>query len=256
VLGSGTAVPTAARDNTALAFRLDGAAVLIDCPGSVEQKLARAGMDPARLDAVVITHAHIDHAYGLPSLLQNLHLLGRSAPLPIFVQPADHEWLQRLLAVWKLQEEVAFLDLQPLVPHSAIPFWERGGHRLFALATDHSRPACAIRWDLPTAPGAPGRRVVYSSDTRPVEALAEFSRGATYLIHEATFAEADAARAQQTGHSTPRQAGRIAALADAQRLLLVHLDIGADAAQWVTEARASFAGPIEVPVDGSVYVVG
>jgi len=45
------------------------------------QKLRRAGVDPGALVAVVITHIHPDHAYGLPALIRNLSVLGRQAPL-------------------------------------------------------------------------------------------------------------------------------------------------------------------------------
>jgi len=47
----------------------------------------------------------------------------------------------------------------------------------------------------------------------------------------------------------------MAALAGARRLLLLHLSERADAAVWVAEARAEFAGPVEVPDDGAVYPV-
>lgn len=250
ILGAGSAIPTADRDNTALALRADDATVLIDCPGSVEQKLARAGIHPVRLDAVVITHTHLDHLYGLPALVHNQLHLGRGAPLPLFVQPLDYERVERLLAVWDLRRLIPFLDLRPLVPGTALPFWERDGHRLFALATDHSRPSCAIRWDLPA-----GQRVVYTSDTRPVPALAEFARGADILVHEATYAGADAARAERDGHATPGEAGRIATLAGVRRLLLVHVDRGADPTRWVAEAQATFAGPVEVPPEGAIYPI-
>lgn len=251
VLGTGTAVQTAERDNTAFAFRLGESAVLVDCPGSVVQKLRRAAIDPMDLRAVVITHTHPDHLYGLPSLVHSLQLLRRSTTLPLFAQPGDLDTIHRLLAVWDLESKAGILDMRPLSTDRGAPFWEHAAHRLFALPTDHSAPSCAIRWDLPG-----GARVVYSSDTRPVEALAEFGIDATLFIHEATFASAEEVRARQSGHSTPAQAGRLATLARARRLLLVHVDVDADPARWVAEARTTYAGPIEVPSDGATYEVG
>jgi ribonuclease Z len=250
VLGSGTAVQTAERDNTAFAFRMEGSAVLVDCPGSVVVKLRRAGIDPMHLAAVVFTHAHPDHLYGLPSLVHNLQLLGRASPLPLFAQPGDLEVIRRLLAVWDLERKAGFLEMRPLPTKPGTPFWEQAGHKLSALPMDHSAPSCAIRWDLPG-----GARVVYSSDTRPVEALAEFGRGAEIFIHEATLSDADRVRAREDGHSTPGQAGRLAALAGARRLLLVHLTMDADSNRWVAEARSAYAGPVEVPVEGAIYPV-
>ncbi|MDR7485348.1 MAG: MBL fold metallo-hydrolase [Armatimonadota bacterium] len=250
VLGSSTAVVTAERDNTALAFRMEGASVLVDCPGSPGLKLRRAGIDPLDLDAVVITHTHPDHVYGLPSLVHNLRLLGRRTALPVFAQAGDLDRIGRLLAVFGLDTSAAFVDLRPIIADGATPFWEHAGHRLYALPVDHGVPACAVRWD-----SAAGARAVYSSDTRPMEALATFGRGAALLIHEATFSDAEAERARASGHSTAGDAGRIADLAGARRLLLVHLTDEADPAQWTAEARKTFGGPVEVPDDGAVYAL-
>ncbi len=250
VLGSGGAKQTAERDNTAFAFQMEGSAVLVDCPGSVVLKLRRAGIDPMRLVAIVITHAHPDHLYGLPSLVHNLQLLGRSSSLPLFAQPGDLDVIRRLLAVWDLESKAWSLEMRPMSTGNGAPFWEHAGHRLYALPMDHGAPSCAIRWDLPG--GAP---VVYSSDTRPVETLAEFGRGAEIFIHEATLSDADRAQAKEGGHSTPGQAARLAALAGARRLLMVHLTMDADPKRWVAEARSTYSGPIEIPVDGAIYPV-
>jgi ribonuclease Z len=248
VLGSSGAVVPAHRDNTALALRLGDAVVLVDCPGSPAVKLRRAGLDPLQLAAVVITHTHPDHVYGLPSLVHNLRLLGRTAPLPIFVLPEDLDRVRRLLAVWGAEMHPPFLSLRTLAADGVTPFWEQMGHRLYARPVDHSVPACAVRCDL-----RGGARVVYSSDTRPVEALAQFGRDAVIMVHEATYLDADAAHAHAVGHSTATDAARIAAQAGAARLVLVHLAPEADPSRWIAEARTVFPGPVEVPDDGAIY---
>lgn len=262
VLGSSGAVQTAHRDNAALVFGMEESSVLVDCPGSPALKLRKAGLDPMLLQAVVITHAHPDHIYGLPSLIHNLWMLHRQEPLPLFAPEPEMEKLGRLLDVFDLSRRAGFLEMCPLdapaqpsgsgAPSAvaASPFWEHAGHRLFALPSDHGPPAYAIRWDTPG-----GARVVYSSDTRPVEAMASFGRDAALFVHEATFLETEAARAEESGHSTAAQAARLATLAGARRLLLVHLDYRADAARWLEEARSEFAGPVEVPNDGAIYAV-
>ena len=248
VLGTGSAVQTAQRDNTAFGFRMNGVAVLIDCPGSVPLKLRRAGFDPMHLAAVVITHTHLDHTYGLLSLVDNLRLLDRTAPLPVFAPREDMDRLRALLAVFDLDRKSGFVELRPLPPDGRSAFWEHAGNRLYAMSVDHGPPACAVRWDLPG-----GGRVVYSSDTRPVDALAEFGRGAALFVHEATHSDADVAIAAEHGHSTARQAGSLASRAGARRLLLVHVGRDVDVGRWIAEAKEAYSGPVEIPADGAVY---
>ena len=78
-LGSSGAVPSAARDTTALVVRAGRTTCLVDVGGSPVQKLRRVGIDPVGLSAVVVTHTHPDHVYGLPALVQCLLILGRTA---------------------------------------------------------------------------------------------------------------------------------------------------------------------------------
>jgi len=253
ILGTGGALQTTARDNTALAFVLGDRSVLVDCPGSVYQKLLRAGVDPLRLLAVVITHSHTDHIYGLPSLVHNLWMVDLQVhvpPLPVYAPAEELETLRRLLGVFDLERRARFLEYRALPAEGGAVFLEHEGHRIAAHPVDHGPAAFALRWDTPE-----GRRVLYSTDTRPLEALAQFGRGADYFLHDATYSHADAEAAQRGGHSTAAQAGRMAALAGARRLVLLHLSERADAAVWVAEARAEFAGPVEVPEDGAVYPV-
>lgn len=97
----------------------------------------------------------------------------------------------------------------------------------------------------------PGRRVVYTGDTRPVEETVEIADSADLLVHDATFASDYAGRARETAHSTAREAAQIANRADAKRLALVHISsrYAGDASPIEREAKSIFEGAF-VPDDG------
>jgi ribonuclease Z len=98
----------------------------------------------------------------------------------------------------------------------------------------------------------PGRRFVYTADTRPTDATVEAAEGADLLVHDATFTEDEAGRAASTGHSTAREAADVAARAGAKRLALVHISsrYAGHVTPLAEEAREAFDGEVFVPDDG------
>lgn len=92
-------------------------------------------------------------------------------------------------------------------------------------------------------PARPGRRVVFTGDARPSPGTIEAATGADLLIHEATFAEEEAQRALETGHSTAREAAEVAQAAGVRQLVLTHLSArySLSTGDLLREARQVFA---------------
>ncbi len=257
-LGTSGAIPSPARDTTALVFAAERAAVQIDCGGSPVQKLRLAGVDPLDLAHVVITHIHPDHAYGLPALTQNLFLLGREAELTVWCRPEHVGPLRTLLELFGQWERPGMfpLRLHPIELGERAHAFDLGALRVSTSPVEHgSMPNFAVRVDVRAAPpprggasdeGTGDRGVVYSSDTQPCNTVVALARGADTLVHEATFP--DRHRGRFGTHSTAGEAGEIAARAGVRRLILAHVeaDYHEELDAMAQEARRRFGGIVEI----------
>ncbi len=88
VLGSGS------RGNSALVSSSD-TRILIDCGFPLREiikRLARLGLSPAQLDAILVTHEHADHIHGV-------ELLARHYQIPVYLGMATAEVLECYRAV-------------------------------------------------------------------------------------------------------------------------------------------------------------
>jgi ribonuclease BN (tRNA processing enzyme) len=136
----------------------------------------------------------------------------------------------------------------PVEPRQGIRVLDTPDLVLTASPNAHGRmPNLAVRAD------AGDRSVVYSSDTRPCAEVEALARGATALIHEATFARPDPSQ----WHSTAREAGRVARAAGVRRLYLAHVgytEHGTIRAH-VAAARAGFGGAVAMAEELRWYPV-
>lgn len=95
-------------------------------------------------------------------------------------------------------------------------------------------------------PTRPGRRIVLTGDSRPSEGTIAAATGADILVHEATFAQEEAPRALETGHSTAREAAEVAAKAGVKKLVLTHVSArySRDTSELEREAREVFPATV------------
>src|SRR2546425_1217232 len=80
-----------------------------------------------------------------------------------------------------------------------------------------------IRPEDVLGPPRRGRKIVYTGDTMPHEALVEMARHADLLIHDATSDAGLEEKANRYGHSSSRQAAETAKEAGVGLLVLTHL---------------------------------
>jgi ribonuclease Z len=103
----------------------------------------------------------------------------------------------------------------------------------------------------------PGRKIVYTGDTRAVHMqIREIAHDADLLIHDATYDESEAERGAEFFHATAAQAGEAAAVLNARTLALVHTSSRYMYAQvHVSDAKKKFSGQVIAPNDLDVVEI-
>lgn len=242
LLGTGTGLPDRDRGNTHMLWDGPGGLLLIDAGGSTYERLLRAEVDPQALAGVFLTHSHCDHINGLPGLIFSMRLAGREEPLPIYGLAETLEIVQATITAMRVEYHLPLI-WHPLVAGASLALSD--GWQIRTALTDHSRPCLALRFE-----DAAGRAaLVCSADTAPCPAVQQLATGAAVLVHEATTPQPDAS------HTSPRQAGEVAAAAGVGRLVLVHYSPRwtMPEAEALAEVRAGgFAGRVEIGRDGQV----
>jgi ribonuclease Z len=272
--GTAGSIPTARRGLPAVLLRRGGDRILFDCgEGTQRQLVSSVGL--AELSEIFLTHFHADHWLGLPGLLKTFDLRGRERPLSVYGPPGLRELVTLALrTAGRVRFQLELIELAPgdVIEGDAykiapVPVAHRGPAFGYVLYEDERPgmfdPDAAVRLGLTPGPefgrvqrgetikgvspeqvmGAPraGRKVVISGDTTPCETLRVAAHQADLLVHEATFAEEERARAAETGHSTAMQAAALANEAEVKMLALTHFSTRYPVGLMRDEARAVFA---------------
>lgn len=278
-LGTGSSTPSEDRWLPSVLLNVKGEFLLLDCGEGAQYRVLAAGLKVNRLAAILVTHMHGDHLYGLPGLLESLGVWGRREPLRVFGPSGISEYLNAALTRRGLEYAVTAEQVAPGL------LMVRPGYRVYAVRVDHGVEAYAYivveddypgRFDeakarelgippgplrrklllgervtLPdgrvieprevVGPSRKGLKAVYSGDTRPCEDLIQAAVGADLLVHEATFSSDHEKEAQLSFHSTASGAAETASRASVKMLVLTHFSGRyKDVSPLVSEARRIF----------------
>jgi len=296
-LGTSGAVPTTERNPSSVFVRREGDAFLLDAGEATQRQMMRYGTGFDVSD-VFLTHAHGDHVFGLPGLVQTWDFNDRTDPLTIHVPRGVRDRIEALVfavgdvgfpvRVSEVSAGETVLD-RPQYEVRAFDTAHRTASVGYALVEDDRKgrfdreraeelgvpvgpkfsrlhdgeaveldDGTVVRPEQVVGDPRPGRKLVYTGDTAPHDAVAAAAAGADLLIHDATFADDAADRADDTGHSTAGQAAAIAARAGVRTLALTHVSsrYAGDARELREDAEAvDFGGEVFVAHDGHTHDV-
>ena len=216
--------------------------ILLDASGNPAQYLLRQGIGASDLDALVLTHAHPDHLYALPSLIHNLWLLKRKRPLPILCNRHTETKSKQLIEVFSLFTRKAMFPME-WISLEAGAFHDIPGLTVSLFPVNHAIPTSGVRIATETS------ALVYSSDTAPSERVTAEATESKVLIHETTGCAENEKELNAEGHSTARQAGKSAERAGVETLYLCHFDFGQGPSldELHREAQSVFKGKVIIP---------
>src|SRR5215207_775150 len=171
VLGSGTSVPHPRRSASAHWVEAEGGTLLLDCSGPAVHRMAEEGCDWANLDAVWVSHFHLDHVGGLAPFLFGTkyapQTVGRRKPFTVFGPRGTERLLRRFdeAGGYGLFEQPFPVEVREVAPRAE--FEPLPGLRGATLSTPHTSESLALRLT-----DRRGTSLVYTSDTGFTEALA------------------------------------------------------------------------------------
>ena len=260
-LGTGGSWPTAHRNVASIAVKRGPEVVLFDCGEGTQRQFQKSKLSYQQVSKIFVSHLHGDHFLGITGLVQTMSLNERADKLSIFGPRGLRGAISAMVSLGyfrpafpvdvhelKDKEVLDFGDYHVearKIKHNV----ENFGYAL----VEKSRPGRfnkerALELGVPEGPqfsrlhrgedvtladdrvvkssdvvgsARLGRKIVYSGDAVPCEAMVELALEADLLIHDSTYGS-DFPNPSEYGHSTSQQAAWIAEKANVDTLFLTH----------------------------------
>lgn len=272
-LGTGNAVPTKLRNHTAILVSFLNEQVLVDCGEGTQRQFKIAGIGPARLTRLLITHWHGDHILGIPGLFQTLAMSEYQKTLSVCGPRGTLRFmhlLQELFHEFKINAKVdevsgVFVDT-PVFAIEAAPMAHGITTNAYSLILKDRRRLDKAKLKKLKLPNSPllgelqagrdivferkkikasrvsytekGKKIAVILDTGMTDAAITLAKDADLLICESTFSSEEAERAAEYKHLTASDAATIAKKAKAKQLILTHISQRYEHAPYLIEKEA------------------
>ncbi|MDE0831888.1 MAG: ribonuclease Z [Nitrosopumilus sp.] len=260
-LGTSAAQPTQKRGLSCICLEKEGEIIMFDAGESAQISYTKAGLGWNKKMKLFVTHLHGDHCVGILGLLQTMSMQNRTESLEIFGPKGIDEFLAAnikilnfslpfsilitIVSEGKIYENNKFLIHAAKANHSITAFSylfeekDKPGRFNVQKANELGIPegelwnklqngeevnnnGKIIRPEQVLGTKRPGKKIGISGDTMPTKELELFFNECDYLVFDSTFLDEEKQKAQDTCHSTAKQAAELGKNANVKNLILTH----------------------------------
>jgi ribonuclease BN (tRNA processing enzyme) len=194
-LGTGTGIPQDSRLQSGVLLDTEKNLLLFDCGCGVLGRMYESRHDHKDIDAIILTHLHLDHVGDVLALIKANWLVGKTN-MRIYGPQGTQEWFEKTLDVYDYLRDRFTVEITELSPGDEfVPVGTKGkcNCNIRCAKTVHTENSLAYRIQ------SKNKTVVYTGDTEPCKEVMELAEGADVLIHECSFPLGF----PMTNHTTP-----------------------------------------------------
>ena len=260
-LGTSAAQPTERRGLSCICLERDGEILMFDAGESAQISYMKSGLGWNKKMKIFVTHLHGDHCVGILGLLQTMSMQNRTETLEIFGPSGIDEFISANIKVLnfglsfpvliniikdeKIIDNEKFSIYTCKANHSVTAysylFEEKDKPGRFNVGkakelgipegvlwnnlqngTEINNNGKVIKPEQVLGEKRPGMKIGISGDTMPTKELEVFFKDCDYLVFDSTFLDEQKQRAQDTCHSTAKQAAMLGKNANVKNLILTH----------------------------------
>ncbi|MBU0457270.1 MAG: ribonuclease Z [Nanoarchaeota archaeon] len=259
-LGTGCMQPTKARNHSGFLLRFNEENILFDCGENIQRQMRIAGIKPAKITKLLISHWHGDHVFGIPGLMSSMGADQFAKKLFIYGPKGTKKYLEHLFKSFVskdiiehevfevnapgiiFENEDFMIESEPL-KHSALcvgyKFIEKDRLRINLAKANKLGLEGPVLGKIQQGKNivhegrkvnfeeltyvVKGKRIAYIADTIPCEGANNLAKYVDLLISEGTHLSDISEKSKKYMHLTVKDAALIASENNAKKLVLTHI---------------------------------
>ena len=258
-LGTSCMQPTKERNHSGILLNYKKESILLDCGEGIQRQMRLAGVKPAKITRLLISHWHGDHVFGIPGLLSCMGADQYAKKLYIYGPKGSKKYIEHMLKGFAAKGIIEF-EIKEV---SSGKFFENDDFELHAEKLHHTvdcigfsfvekdrlriRVALAeklklngpILGELQNGKDVvhkgkkiksknitylvEGKKISYIADTGPCDGADNLARNADLLISEGTHLDEIKEKTEKYLHLTVKDAALIASSNNAKKLVITHI---------------------------------